>query len=92
MLRAGMDSMRLRLAELERECSHMRQDIRKLEGAAGKDGWAARVQRMFSLKMKLQMCSTEEGKMSDRHRTASAKLEKLQAKVSSHRKHLTIDA
>lgn len=91
-LRAGMDSMRLRLAELERECSGMRQDIRKLGGAAGKDGWAVRVQRMFSLKMKLQMCSTEEGKMSDRHRTASAKLEKLQAKVSSHKKHLTIDA
>lgn len=91
-LRAGMDSMRLRLAELERECSGMRQDIRKLGGAAGKDGWAARVQRMFSLKMKLQMCSTEDGKMSDRHRTASAKLEKLQAKVSSHKKHLTIDA
>uniref|UniRef100_M8BAP0 [histone H3]-lysine(4) N-trimethyltransferase n=1 Tax=Aegilops tauschii TaxID=37682 RepID=M8BAP0_AEGTA len=80
-LRAGMDSMRLRLAELERECSGMRQDIRKLGGAAGKDGWAARVQRMFSLKMKLQMCSTEEAKMNDRHRSASAKLEKLQAKV-----------
>ncbi|KAI4963546.1 hypothetical protein ZWY2020_011399 [Hordeum vulgare] len=61
----------------------MRQDIRKLGGSAGKDGWAARVQRMFSLKMKLQMCSTEEGKMSDRHRTASAKLEKLQAKRAS---------
>ena len=46
-LRAGMDSMRLRLwlTELERECSGMRQDIRKL-GSGGKDGgWAARVQR-----------------------------------------------
>ncbi|KAI5019925.1 hypothetical protein ZWY2020_044813 [Hordeum vulgare] len=39
--------------------------------------------RMFSLKMKLQMCSTEEGEMGDRHRTASAKLEKLQAKRAS---------
>lgn len=88
-LRAGMDSMRLRLAELERECSGMRQDIRKLGG--GKDsGWAARVQRMFSLKMKMQMCSTDEGKMSEQHRSAAVKLEKLQAKVSKHKKHLSI--
>ncbi|KQJ85800.1 BTB/POZ domain-containing protein At1g30440 [Brachypodium distachyon] len=92
-LRAGMDSMRQRLAELERECSGMRQDIRKLGCAApGKDGWAARVQRMFNLKMKLQMCSTEEGKMSERHRSVSAKLEKLQAKVAKHKEHLSIDA
>uniref|UniRef100_A0ACD6A0D1 Uncharacterized protein n=1 Tax=Avena sativa TaxID=4498 RepID=A0ACD6A0D1_AVESA len=89
-LRAGMDSMRIRLAELERECSGMRQDIRKLGGKDG--GWAARVQRMFSLKMKLQMCSTDEGRMSEQHRSAAAKLEKLQAKVSKHKKHLTIDA
>ena len=91
-LRAGMDSMRLRLAELERECSGMRQDIRKLGG--GKDGgWAARVQRMFSLKMKLQMCSTDEkGTMGEQHRSAAANLEKLQAKVSKHKKHLSIDA
>jgi APA family basic amino acid/polyamine antiporter len=89
--RAGMDSMRLRLAELERECCGMRQDIRKLGG--GKDGgWAARVQRMFSLKMKLQMCSTDEARMSEQHRSAAAKLEKLQAKVSKHKKHLSIDA
>ncbi|KAI4992141.1 hypothetical protein ZWY2020_046633 [Hordeum vulgare] len=52
-LKAGMESLRLRLAKLETECSGMWQDIRKLGGAAGKDGWAARVQRMFSLKMKL---------------------------------------
>ncbi|KAK1626706.1 hypothetical protein QYE76_001021 [Lolium multiflorum] len=90
-LRAGMDSMRLRLAELERECSGMRQDIRKLGG--GKDGgWAARVQRVFSLKMKLQMCSTDEGRISEQHRSAAAKLEKLQAKVSKHKKHLSINA
>ncbi|KAF0889412.1 hypothetical protein E2562_023700 [Oryza meyeriana var. granulata] len=73
-LRVGMDSMRLRLMELERECSDMRQDIQKLgrgryrrhhRRGAGVDkdggGWAARVQRMLTPKMmKLQMCSAQQ--------------------------------
>ncbi|KAI4995788.1 hypothetical protein ZWY2020_037876 [Hordeum vulgare] len=73
----------LAAAATAKEEEEEKRDIRKLGGAAGKDGWTARVQRMFSLKMKLQMCSAEEGKMSDRHRTASAKLEKLHDKRAS---------
>ncbi|KAL5225093.1 hypothetical protein ABZP36_011732 [Zizania latifolia] len=98
VLRVGMDSMRLRLMELERECSDMREDIQKLgrggRRAGGAGWWASRVQRMLSAKTRLQMCSAQQGgagagpgqqQMSEQHK----RLEKLQAKVAKHKMHLS---
>jgi hypothetical protein len=55
VLKVGMGNMRMRLAELEKECSSMRQEIEKL--GRGKSSWTSRVPKRFNLKMKSQMCS-----------------------------------
>ncbi|EEE53602.1 hypothetical protein OsJ_36856 [Oryza sativa Japonica Group] len=102
-LRVGMDSMRLRLMELERECSDMRQEIRKLGRgrrrlrggggivAGGKDGggWAARVQRMLTPRMmKLQMCSAQhDAAEQQRMNNEHKKVEK----VAKNKKQLSMD-
>ncbi|XP_020152789.1 BTB/POZ domain-containing protein At1g30440 [Aegilops tauschii subsp. strangulata] len=97
VLKVGMDNMRMRLAELEKECSDMRQEIEKLGrggGGGGKSGggWASHVPRRFSLKMKPQMCSTQEGSVSEQQKSMSAKLDKLQAKLSKQKRQLSADA
>ncbi|CAL4926385.1 unnamed protein product [Urochloa decumbens] len=96
VLKVGMDNMRMRLAELEKECSSMRQEIEKLGGRTSKGGgggWASRVvPRRLSLKVRAQMCSAQEGSVSEQQRSMSAKLEKLQAKVTKQKKQLAADA
>lgn len=100
VLKVGMDNMRMRLAELEKECSDMRQEIEKLGrggggkggGGGGGGGWASHVPRRFSLKMKPQMCSTQEGSVSEQQKSMSAKLDKLQAKLSKQKRQLSADA
>jgi APA family basic amino acid/polyamine antiporter len=91
-----MDNMRMRLAELEKECSSMRQEIEKLGGRSGKGGsggWASRVvPRRLGLKVRSQMCSAQESSVSEQQRSMSAKLDKLQAKVSKQKKQLAADA
>ncbi|CAN6291816.1 unnamed protein product [Urochloa humidicola] len=96
VLKVGMDNMRMRLAELEKECSSMRQEIEKLGGRSSKGGgggWASRVvPRRLGLKVRSQMCSAQEGSVSEQQRSMSAKLEKLQAKVTKQKKQLAADA
>lgn len=96
VLKVGMDNMRMRLAELEKECSSMRQEIEKLGGRSSKGGgggWASRVvPRRLGLKVRSQMCSAQEGSVSEQQRSMSAKLDKLQAKVTKHKKQLAADA
>ncbi|CAN6298460.1 unnamed protein product [Urochloa humidicola] len=96
VLKVGMDNMRMRLAELEKECSSMRQEIEKLGGRGSKGGgggWASRVvPRRLGLKVRSQMCSAQEGSVSEQQRSMSAKLEKLQAKVTKQKKQLAADA
>ncbi|CAL4918080.1 unnamed protein product [Urochloa decumbens] len=96
VLKVGMDNMRMRLAELEKECSSMRQEIEKLGGRTSKGGgggWASRVvPRRLGLKVRAQMCSAQEGSVSEQQRSMSAKLEKLQAKVTKQKKQLAADA
>ncbi|KAJ4807935.1 Phototropic-responsive NPH3 family protein [Rhynchospora pubera] len=92
VLKVGMDNMRMRLNELEKECSNMRQEIEKL-GNKGKTatGWGS-VGKKIGFKLKSnQMCSAQEGSVSDQQKSVSAKLEKLQAKVTKHKKQLSID-
>lgn len=89
VLKVGMDNMRMRLSELEKECSNMRQEIEKL--GRGKSGWTSHVPKKFNLKMKSQMCSAQEGSVSEQQKSMSAKLDKLQAKVSKQKKQLSAD-
>lgn len=90
VLKVGMDNMRMRLSELEKECSNMKQEIEKL--GHGKSSWTSRVPKRFNLKMKSQMCSTQEGSVTEQQKSMSAKLDKLQAKVSKQRKQLSADS
>ncbi|KAJ3674472.1 hypothetical protein LUZ60_005088 [Juncus effusus] len=90
VLKVGMDNMRMRLNELEKECSNMRQEIEKL----GSKGKGSGIIKKFSLNKMIknnQMCSAQEGSVSEGTRSVSAKLEKLQARVNKHKKQLSID-
>jgi hypothetical protein len=82
----------MRLNELEKECSNMRQEIEKL-GNKGKTstGWSG-VGKKIGFKLKSnQMCSAQEGSVNEQQRGFSAKLEKLQAKVTKHKKQLSLE-
>lgn len=66
VLKVGMDNMRMRVSELEEECSHMRQEIEKLgraKGGGGSSAWQ-NVSKKLGLRMKSQMCSAQEGSVS----------------------------
>ncbi|KAL1560500.1 BTB/POZ domain-containing protein-like protein [Salvia divinorum] len=66
VLKVGMDSMRLRVTELEKECSNMREEIDKLgkaKGSSPSSVWG-NVSKKFGFRLKSQMCSAQEGSVS----------------------------
>ena len=89
VLKEGMDSMRMRVYELEKECTSMRQEIEKLGG--GKSKWST-VSKKFGFKLKSQMCSAQEESVSDHQQTGSNTIEKLPAKLTKHKQQLSTDA
>lgn len=93
VLRVGMDSMRMRVSELEKECSNMKQEIEKL-GRGKSGGWKAVPKKLHLLRIKSQMCSAQEPALSaseQQQKSVSEKLEKLQAKITKHKKQLSAD-
>ncbi|CAN1227679.1 BTB/POZ domain-containing protein At1g30440 [Linum grandiflorum] len=74
VLKVGMDNMRMRVSELEKECSTMRHEIQKLgrnkagTGAGPVVSYSSgawwNVSRKLGLKAKSQMCSAQEGSVS----------------------------
>ncbi|KAF3782908.1 BTB/POZ domain-containing protein [Nymphaea thermarum] len=74
VLKVGMDNMRIRVSELEKECSNMRQEIEKL--GKGRNGTWSTMSKKFGFRMKSQMCSAQEGSVSSQSRGES-KLDKL---------------
>ncbi|KAA8519392.1 hypothetical protein F0562_013648 [Nyssa sinensis] len=83
VLKVGMDSMRMRVYELEKECSNMRQEIEKLGQGKGSSTWGS-VSKKFGFKIKSQMCSAQEGSVSN----GSGKIEKAKEKQGKHKKNL----
>lgn len=63
VLKVGMDSMRKKVSELEKECSTMKQEIQKL-GRVGTNIWG-NMSKKFRLNLKSQMCSADEGSVSN---------------------------
>ncbi|XP_063944243.1 BTB/POZ domain-containing protein At1g30440 isoform X2 [Daucus carota subsp. sativus] len=63
VLKVGMDSMRMHVSELEKECSNMRHQIERLSMGKGTSTWGS-LSKKLGLKMKSQMCSAEEGAIS----------------------------
>lgn len=77
VLRVGMDSMRMRVLELEHECSNMKLEIAKL--VKGKGGWSG-ITRMLGFKS--QVCSSKDGPDSDWKNAREA-----QPKMVKQKKH-----
>ncbi|XP_010905431.1 BTB/POZ domain-containing protein At1g30440 [Elaeis guineensis] len=88
VLKVGMDHMRMRVSELEKECSSMKHEIEKL--GRGWSGWSS-VPRKFGFRIKSQMCSAQEGSVSEQQKSGTGKIEKLQAKLTKHKKQLPTD-
>ncbi|KAG7593415.1 SKP1/BTB/POZ domain superfamily [Arabidopsis thaliana x Arabidopsis arenosa] len=98
VLKVGMDSMRMRVCELEKECSNMRQEIEKLGkttkggGSASNGGgsktWENVSKKLgFGFKLKShQMCSAQEGSVS-KSNNENVKIEKLKDVKERRGKH-----
>ncbi|CAH2034508.1 unnamed protein product, partial [Thlaspi arvense] len=89
VLKVGMDSMRMRVCELEKECSNMRQEIEKLGKTTkgGGSGGSGGSKTWFGIKLKShQMCSAQEGSVS-KSNNENVKLEKLKDVKERRGKH-----
>ncbi|BFG28195.1 hypothetical protein CerSpe_144690 [Prunus speciosa] len=84
VLKVGMDNMRMRVSELEKECSNMRQEIEKLGRVKGTSTWG-NVSKKFGFKIKSQMCSAQEGSVTNQH-NGNEKVEKLKERHGKHKK------
>ncbi|KAL0911854.1 hypothetical protein M5K25_017781 [Dendrobium thyrsiflorum] len=88
ILKVGMDHMRMRVSELEKECSTIRQEIDRL--GQGRSGWTV-VPKKFGFKLKLQMCSAKEDSVNGHQRSTSEKIERLHAKLPRHKRTMSIE-
>lgn len=88
VLKVGMDNMRMRVSELEKECSNMRQEIEKLGRTKGSSAWGT-VSKKLGFKLKSQMCSAQEGSVSNQN-NANSKVEKLKERHVKHKKSSSI--
>lgn len=83
VLKVGMDSMRMRVNELEKECLNMKQEIEKLVRVKGGSNTWGSVSKMFGLKIiKPQMCSAQEGSVSGKVEKEKDKHGRKHKKVS----------
>ncbi|KAJ4702998.1 BTB/POZ domain-containing protein [Melia azedarach] len=89
VLKVGMDNMRMRVSELEKECSNMKQEIEKLGRGKVSSTWGS-VSKKFGFKLKSQMCSAQEGSVSNQNNN-SGKLEKVKDRHGKHKKKLSRD-
>lgn len=89
VLKVGMDNMRMRVSELEKECSNMRQEIEKLGKGKVSSTWG-NVSKKFGFRMKSQMCSAQEGSVSN-WSNGNGKTEKGKDKHGKHKKNLSLD-
>ena len=89
VLKVGMDNMRMRVSELEKECSNMKQEIEKLGRTKGSSAWGS-VSKKFGFKLKSQMCSAQEGSVSKQQYSGNRKGEKVKNSVGKQNR--SIDA
>ncbi|XP_030516261.1 BTB/POZ domain-containing protein At1g30440-like [Rhodamnia argentea] len=87
VLKIGMDSMRMRVSELEKECSVMRREIEKLGQAKSSSSWT----KKFGFKIKSQMCSAEEKSVSQNNGTLTGRIEKLKERHGKREENLSLD-
>ncbi|PKU70190.1 BTB/POZ domain-containing protein At1g30440 [Dendrobium catenatum] len=87
ILKVGMNHMRMRVSELEKECSTIRQEIERL--GQGRSGWTVDPKK-FGFKLKLLMCSAKEDSVNGHQRSKSEKIERLHAKLPRHKRSTSI--
>ncbi|KAL5577354.1 hypothetical protein UlMin_019053 [Ulmus minor] len=90
VLKVGMDNMRMRVSELEKECSNMRQEIEKLGKVKGSSSAWGSVSKKFGFKIKSQMCSAQEGSVSNQN-DGNGKIEKLKERQGKQKKNSSKD-
>ncbi|WOL17790.1 BTB/POZ domain-containing protein [Canna indica] len=88
VLKVSMDNMRMRVSELEKDCSSMREELERL--TKGRSGWSGGG-RKFGSNIKSQICTTHEDVISKEERNTLKKLEKEQLKLTKHKKQLSKD-
>ncbi|KAL0442457.1 UNVERIFIED_CONTAM: BTB/POZ domain-containing protein [Sesamum latifolium] len=88
-IESGMDNMRMRVSELEKECSNMRQEIEKLGKVKGPSTWG-NVSKKFGFRLKSQMCSAQEGSVSKQN-NGNVKIEKAKEKHGKEKKNVGSD-
>ncbi|KAL3616845.1 hypothetical protein CASFOL_039239 [Castilleja foliolosa] len=76
VLKVGMDNMKIRVNELEKECTNMRQEIEKLGKVKGSSVWG-NVSKKLGFRLKSQMCSAEEGSVSKQNNGVKIGKEKV---------------
>ncbi|KAJ4977159.1 hypothetical protein NE237_002265 [Protea cynaroides] len=90
VLKVGMDSMRMRVSELEKECSNMKHEIEKLGRGKISSKWGI-VSKKFGFKLKSQMCSAQEGSVSNQNVDVKGKVEKVKDRYGKHKKNLSAE-
>lgn len=88
VLKVGMDHMRIRVSELEKECSSMRQEIEKL--GQGRSTWGS-VSKKFGFKIRSQMCNAQESSVHG-VKNGNGKAEKLKEKPRGKHKKSSSDS
>ncbi|KAF6166100.1 hypothetical protein GIB67_023810 [Kingdonia uniflora] len=91
VLKVGMDSMRMRVSELEKECSSMKQEIEKLgrgKSINSNSTWG-NVSKKFRFKIKSQMCSAQEGSVHSQNKEENANVEKAKVRRLKHASNLS---
>lgn len=88
VLKVGMDSMWMRVSELEKECSNMKQEIQKL-GRVGTSTWG-NMSKKFGLNLKSQMCSAEEGSVSNHNSETGTGEQKKEKQGKNKNKQLSL--
>ncbi|WOH12085.1 hypothetical protein DCAR_0831584 [Daucus carota subsp. sativus] len=83
VLKVGMDSMRMRVSELEKECTNMKQEIQKLGRVKGSSTWG-NMSKKLGFRLKSQMCSAQEGSVSNQ-KLESGKSEKAKEKNGKYK-------
>ncbi|XP_039004761.1 BTB/POZ domain-containing protein At1g30440-like [Hibiscus syriacus] len=86
VLKVGMDHMRTRVSELEKECSNVKQEIEKISWV--KSFSRGNVSKKFGFKLKSHMCSAQGGSISNQ-KSKSGKMEKVKDQKGKQKKNST---
>lgn len=86
VLRVGMDNMRMRVSELEKEYSNIKQQIEKL-GRERSNNWP----KKLGFRIKSQMCSAEDGSI-NKPENEKGEVDRGRVGRGKHKKSTSLDS